>query len=41
MIDLSYHRKERPKRTEPEEILCGILAIAIWTIIIFGIMAGL
>lgn len=41
MIDLNYHPKKQPKCAEPEEILCGILAIAIWTAIIFGIMGGL
>jgi len=41
MIDLSYRPKRQPKRAEPEEILCGILAVAIWTLIIFGIMGGL
>ena len=41
MIDLNYTPKRQPKQAEPEEILCGILAIAIWTAIIFGIMGGL
>ena len=41
MIDLSYKPKPQPKKAQPEEILCGILAIAIWTAIIFGIMGGL
>ena len=41
MIDLSYKPMRQPKRAEPEEILCGILAIVLWTVIIFGIMGGL
>lgn len=44
MIDLSRNQKSdirNQKAAEPEEILCGILAVAIWTAIIFGIMAGL
>ena len=41
MIDLSYHRKQQPKRWEPEEIIVAGLAIVIWVGIVFGIMAGL
>ena len=40
MIDLSYKPRKQPKRTEPEEIICGIVAAALWIGIIFGIMAG-
>ena len=40
MTDLNYKPKARPKAAEPEEIMCGILAIAIWAWIILGIMAG-
>ena len=41
MIDMNYTPKRQPKKAEPEEILCGILAVAIWIAIIFGIMGGL
>ena len=41
MIDLNYKPKAQPKKAEPEEILCGIMAVAIWIGIIFGIMGGL
>ena len=40
MIDLSYHRKQQPKRWEPEEIIVAGLAIVIWVGIVLGIMAG-
>ena len=40
MIDLSYHKKPKPEKMQPEEIACAIIAILLWTIIIFGIMAG-
>ena len=41
MIDLNYTPKRQPKRAEPEEIAVAVIAIVIWTIIIFGIMGGL
>ena len=41
MIDLNRTLKPQPKQAEPEEILCGILAVVLWTAIIFGIMGGL
>ena len=41
MIDLNYTPKRQPKQAEPEEIAVAVIAIVIWTIIIFGIMGGL
>ena len=38
VTDLSYTRKPKPQKTEPEEIVVAILAIAIWVTlaILFG-----
>ena len=36
MIDLNRKATPKPDKAQPEEILCGILAVAIWVIIMVG-----
>jgi len=39
MIDLNMKPKQKPETWEPEEIVCAILAIAIW--VSLSIMLGI
>ena len=43
MIDLSRNQKSEfgNQKWEPEEIAVAVLAVVIWTAIIFGILGGL
>ena len=41
MIDLNMKPKPVEKKTEPEEIAMGIIAVVLWIIIVFGWMSAL
>ena len=41
MIDLNMKRKPEQKKTEPEEIAMGIIAVVLWTVIVLGWIGAL
>ena len=41
MIDLNMKPKPKPEKTEPEEIVMGVIAVVLWVVIVFGWMSAL